>query len=312
MHHNKPSTADSDNDDLARNFFYFKLRSFFHSITPTHAVHLLLACCFALLGIIYSLMAMQGEGTGVCALTNLSPVPLLLLKPHPIISHSNTRVSYPLVVLVLFFFFIVSGMENSCIYLTHALGIQLNLSESQSLTLQLCYFAGRAIDLSITYLWFFLDRYKRKPSNSLSIKCHILFRLVVLLAISILDVFHPTVYFLFGALGLLLSSLSSLLLYWIERDLCVNVLFLRLISLFLITGEMLFPVLLFHRIEHLTRLYLWIGLAVLTSLFLLALQISRHWHRQRMYRLLSTSPDVHDMESQDNAENERVKETKLQ
>ncbi|CAF3113456.1 unnamed protein product, partial [Rotaria sp. Silwood2] len=60
-HRNKPSMAESNNDDLSQNYFYLKIRSFFHSITLIDLLYLFISLTFFLLGIFYSILAIQGE-----------------------------------------------------------------------------------------------------------------------------------------------------------------------------------------------------------------------------------------------------------
>ncbi|CAF1406387.1 unnamed protein product [Adineta ricciae] len=319
IYRHKPPTADSDTDDLSKNFFYLKIRLFFQSITSIHYIHLLLTGLFFILGIFYSILAIRGESMNSLSGTNFNPLGLLCMKPYLIIYNSNNHTSVLsnlssliFAILLCLFYFFLSGIETLCIYLTYLFGIESNLSESHSLILQLCYLSGRFLDLFINYVWLLLDRYKKKSSNMLPMKVHILLRLIILFVICLTNLYYRRLYFLFFSIGFLLMSLSSLVLTWIERDLCLSEIFSRLILFTIIVSEMIFPRLFFDKIEYLIEFYLLIGLALLMCLFLMILYVSRKWQRHPMYRLVSMSMNSNDMESQENSDNERLKDTKLQ
>ncbi|CAF3827644.1 unnamed protein product [Adineta steineri] len=315
----KPPTADSDNDDLSQNFFYLKIRLFFQTITSIHLLYLFLTCSFFLLGICYSILAMRGEGINSPLVINLNPLSLLILKPHYVIHTSNTQASllsdtssFKFAILIILFYFILSGIESFCTYLTYSFGIHNNLSEYECLILQICYHFGRLIDILINYLWFLLDKYRKKQSNLISIKFLILLRLIVLFVICFSNLFQLKIYFLFFSIGFLLTSLSSLILYWIERDLYLNETLIRFILYTIIISEMIIPLILFYKIDYFIQFYLFIGLALLIILFLLILYISKNWQTNQFYHLLSTSMDMNEMESQPNTDNDKFKDTKLQ
>ncbi|CAF1172346.1 unnamed protein product [Adineta steineri] len=280
----KPPTADSDNDDLSQNFFYLKIRLFFQTITSIHLLYLFLTCSFFLLGICYSILAMRGEGINSPLVINLNPLSLLILKPHYVIHTSNTQASllsdtssFKFAILIILFYFILSGIESFCTYLTYS-----------------------------------FDKYRKKQSNLISIKFLILLRLIVLFVICFSNLFQLKIYFLFFSIGFLLTSLSSLILYWIERDLYLNEILIRFILYTIIISEMIIPLILFYKIDYFIQFYLFIGLALLIILFLLILYISKNWQTNRFYHLLSTSMDMNEMESQTNSDNEKFKDTKLQ
>lgn len=311
---NKPSLADSKNDDLSKNLFYLKIRSFLRTVTPIHLLYLLLATSFFLLGIFYSILAVRGAGINSSSITNLNPLPLLLLKPHQIVNCSNSQISLltdqsslKFVILVILFYFILSGIESSCMYLTYLFGINFNLSKTQSLLLQFCYLFGRFLDILINYIWFLLNKYITKQSNLISIKFLVLLRLILLFGICVSNIFQQIIYLLFFSIGFFLTSISSLILYWIERDLCLNEILLRLILYTVIINEMIFPVLLFYKIEYFIQFYLFISLSLLISLFLIISYTSKQWERVRLYRLLPTIINMDEVESEENSDNERSK-----
>ncbi|CAF1321969.1 unnamed protein product, partial [Adineta steineri] len=157
-----------------------------------------------------------------------------------------------------------------------------------------------------------LDKYRKKQSNLISIKFLILLRLIVLFVICFSNLFQLKIYFLFFSIGFLLTSLSSLILYWIERDLYLNETLIRFILYTIIISEMIIPLILFYKIDYFIQFYLFIGLALLIILFLLILYISKNWQTNQFYHLLSTSMDMNEMESQPNTDNDKFKDTKLQ
>lgn len=315
-HRTKPPTAISDNDDLSQNLFYLKIRSFFHSITSIHLLYLFLAVSFFFLGIFYSILAMRGEGMNSVLITNLNPLSLLFLKPHRIVNNLNTQISLlsdpsslKFVFVVLLFYFILSGIESSCTYLTYLYGIEFQLTKTKSLVLQFSYFFGRLIDILINYGWFLLNK---QQSDLISIKFLILIRLIVLSVICFLNFYHQILYFLFFSIGILLTSLSSLILYWIERDLSLNETLIRLILYTIIISEMIFPIFFFYKMKYFLQYYLFIGLCLLIILFIIILYSSKKWQRNRSYRLLPTLIDEMELqENSDNDDNDKSKGSKL-
>ncbi|CAF4639042.1 unnamed protein product [Rotaria sp. Silwood2] len=121
--------AESNNDDLSQNYFYLKIRSFFHSITLIDLLYLFISLTFFLLGIFYSILAIQGEKMNLSTIANLNPLSLLFIQPHRIINNSNKQISllsdrssFKFIFLLILFYFILSGIEHSCIYLTYLFG----------------------------------------------------------------------------------------------------------------------------------------------------------------------------------------------
>jgi hypothetical protein len=260
---------------------------------------------------------MRGEGINSSSITNLNPLSLLFTKPHRIVNNLNTQISLlsdrsslKFVFLVLLFYFILSGIESSCTYLTYLYGIELQLSQTKCLLLQFCYLFGRLVDILINYSWFLLD----KQSDFISIKFLIFLRLSILLILCFWNFYQQIFYLLFFSIGLLLTSLSSLILYWIERDLSLNETLLRLILYAIIISEMVFPIFFFYKMKYFLQYYLFVGLCLLIILFLIILYSSKKWQRNRLYRLLPTSMETNDMELQensDNDDNEKSKGSKL-
>ncbi len=79
----------------------------------------------------------------------------------------------------------------------------------------------------------------------------------------------------------------------------------------IIISEMIFPIFLFYKIEYFVQFYLFIGLSLLIGLFLIILYISKKSQKNRFYRLLPTAIDMDEMESQEDTDNQRLKDTKL-
>jgi hypothetical protein len=151
----------------------------------------------------------------------------------------------------------------------------------------------------------------KKQSNFISLKALILIRLILLSIICFSNIFQQITYFLFFSIGFFLTSLSSLILYWIERDLYLNEILIRMILFAIIISEMIFPIFLFYKIEYFVQFYLFIGLSLLIGLFLIILYISKKSQKNRFYRLLPTAIDMDEMESQEDTDNQRLKDTKL-
>ncbi|CAF1423249.1 unnamed protein product [Rotaria sordida] len=306
-HRNKPSMAESDNDDLSQNFFYVKIRSFIHSITSIDLLYLFISVIFFLLGIFYSILAIQDEKTkNLSSLINLNPLSLLFLQPHRIINNSNKQISllfdrslFKFIFFLILFYFILSGIEYSCIYLTYLFGRKFQLSEKKSLLLQFFYLFGRLIDILVNYTWFLLNKHFKIKSDFISIKFLIFIRLIILTVICLSNLFQQIYYLLFFSIGFFLTSLSSLILYWIERDLSLNDLLLRIILFTIIISEIIFPMFIFYKIEYFVQFYLLIGLCLLIIFFMIILYLSKKWQRNRLYRLLPAS-----MELEENSDNE--------
>jgi len=293
-HQSKPSMAISDNNRV----FNQKLGLFFHSITYIHFFYLILALSFLVLGIFYSILAIRGEGINSSSIKNLNPLSLIFMQPYRIVNNPNTsnRLSFKFIVLIILFYFILSGIESSCNYLTYSFGINLKLSKTKSLFLQFCYLLGRLIDIIINYGWFLLD----KKRDIISIKFLIFFRLIILFLICFLNLFQHIFNLLFFSIGFFLTSLSNLILYWIERNFGFNERFLRIILFTIIISESIFPIFLFYNIDYFIHFYLLIALCLLMILFLIISYASNKYSGNRLYRLLPTSME---MESQDNVDN---------
>lgn len=311
-HHRKPQTADSANDDLSQNYFYLKIRSFLQSITLIDLVYLFISLLFFFLAITYSVLAMKGETMPFSSMTNLNPLSLLFIQPHRIVNNSNKQISllsdrssFRFVFLLALFYFILSGIENSCTYLTYLFGRKIQLSERNSLLFQICYLCGRLIDILINHTWFLVNKHRKNQSDFISIKSLILFRLLILFLICFSSLFHEKLYyFVFFSIGFFLTSLSSLILYWIERDLSLNELLLRIILFTILISEIIFPVIVFYKIEYFLQYYLLIGLCLLMILFVIILYSSKKWQRNRLYRLLPTSMELDEIDAEDNTDNE--------
>ncbi|CAF2107753.1 unnamed protein product [Rotaria magnacalcarata] len=311
-HHNKPQTAESDNDDLSQNYFYLKIRSSLHSITLIDLIYLFISLLFFLLAITYSIFAMKGETMGLLSMANLNPLSLLFIQPHRIVNNSNRQISLlsdrssiKFVFLLVLFYFTLSGIENSCTYLTYLFGRRIQLSERNSLVFQICYLCGRLIDILINHTWFLVNKYLKKQSELISIKSLIFFRLLILFLICVSSLFHKILYyFVFFSIGFFLTSLPSLILYWIERDLSLNELLLRVILYTMLISEIMFPVIIFYKIEYFLQYYLLIGLCLLMILFIMMLYSSKKWQRNRLYRLLPTSMELDGVDAENDTDNE--------
>jgi len=339
----KPSIAESDIDDLSENLFYTKIRTFFRSITLIHLIYLFLAFSFFLLGIFYSTLAIRGEGIHTTSTKpiHLNPLSLLFGNSHRTINHSNTqisllsdRASLKFVILLLLFYFIISGIENSCIYLTYLFGIESKFESNQSLIIQLLFFLGlvlgRLIDILMDYGCFLFNtritNRSKKQSDKfhlISIKFCILIRLILLLILcSTLSFSHlfqqnsPTqtsipsiqmLYFMFFLIGLLIASLPTLILVWIERDLSLNDSLIRMILITIILSEIIFPAFLFYIIKHVLSsylFYLFIGSCLLLILFIFILFISKRWQRKQLYRILPTSMEMDEINLENQSDND--------
>ncbi|CAF1081117.1 unnamed protein product [Rotaria sp. Silwood1] len=310
--YNKPSMAESDKDDLSKNFFYLKIRLIFHSMTLIDLLYLCISLLFFLLGILYSILAMQNEKINLLSIKNLNPLSLLFIQPHRIINNLNKQISllsdyssFKFIFLLILFYFILSGIEHSCIYLIYLFGKNFHLSEYQCLLFQFYYLFGRLIDILINYIWFLLNKYFNKTQTDfISIKFLIFIRLIILTLICFFNLFHQIYYFVFFSIGFFLTSLSSLILYWIERDLSLNELLLRIILYTIIISEIIFPIFIFYNIEYFLQFYLLISLCLLTFFFMIIIYSSKKWQRNRSYRLLPESMDLDEIEFEENSDNE--------
>ncbi|CAF1411422.1 unnamed protein product [Adineta steineri] len=336
-HHKKPSMAESETDDLDENLFYKKIRSFFQSLTLIHFIYLFLAFTFFLLGIFYSTLAMRGEGINTTSSkpTYLNPLTLLFGNSHRTTNNSNTQISLlsdrsslKFVFLLLLFYFLLAGIEYSCIYLTYSFGMKLNFSEHQSLIIQFLFFLGlllgRLIDIFMDYGCFLFNtritnRTKKQSDkfHLISIKFCILIRLMLLFILcSTLSFSHlfqenssppaanssiPSIqmfYFIFFFIGVLIASIPTLILVWIERDLSLNDSLIQMIFITITISEMIFPSFLFYIIKHVVLsylFYLFLGSCLLLILFIFILYISKKWQRKKLYRILPTSMEMDDI-----------------
>ena len=192
--------AESNIDDLPDSLFRKKIRSFFQSISSIHLIYLFLSFSFFLLGIFYSTLAVRGEGKHLSPTKpiNQNPLSSLFGSSNRLENHSNNRISllsdrdsFKFVLLLVFFYFLIAGMESSCIYLTYLFGIELKLGEIQSLTLQFLFFVGlllgRLIDILMDYGCFLFNtritnRTKKQSDkfHLISVKFCILIRLILL------------------------------------------------------------------------------------------------------------------------------------
>jgi len=336
--------AESNTDDLSENLFYKKLRSFFQSITSINLIYLFLAFTFFLLGIFYSTLAMRGEGTNSSPKKsiNMNPLSLLFGNSHRTINNSNTRLSLlsdraslKFVLLLILFYFIIAGIESSCIYLTYLFGIELKFEDNQSLMIQFLFFSGllfgRLIDILMDYGCFLFNtritnRTKKQSDkfHLISIKFCILIRLILLFFLcSTLSFSHlfqqnsPTTkssipsiqmfYLIFFLIGLLIASLPTLILFWIERDLSLNELLIKIILITITISEIIFPSFLFYTIKHVVLsylFYLFIGSCLLLILFIFILYTSKKWQRKKLYRILPTSIDMNEINIENNSDDD--------
>ncbi|CAF1288282.1 unnamed protein product [Rotaria magnacalcarata] len=341
---NKPSVAESHIDDLSKNLFYAKILSFFRAITLVHLIYLFTAFLFFILGISYSTLAMRGEDTNSATSTqkiNLNPLSLLFGNTHRTINTSNRsvsllsdRASLKFVVLLVAFYFIMTGIESSCIYLTYLFGRELKFEENQCLIIQFLFFLGlslgRLIDILMDYGCFLFNtritnRTKKQSDkfHLISIKFCIIIRLIILfLLCSTLSFSHlfqensstkssiPSVrllYFIFFLIGLLLASLPTLVLFWIERDLSLNDSLIRFILITTTISDVVFPSFLFYTIKHVVLsylFYLFIGSCLLLILFVCILYISKHWQKKQLYRILQTSTEMDEVDIENHSDND--------
>ncbi|CAF3102209.1 unnamed protein product, partial [Rotaria sp. Silwood2] len=170
---------------------------------------------------------------------------------------------------------------------------------------------GRLIDILVNYSWFLFTKHLKRQTDFISIKFLIFIRLIILTIICVSNLFQEIYYFLFFSIGFFLTSLSSLILYWIERDLSLNELLLRIILFTIIISEIIFPVFIFYRIEYFIHFYLLIGLCLLFIFFMIILYSSKKWQRNRLYRLLPESMELDEMELEENSDNEISNSLKL-
>jgi hypothetical protein len=273
-----------------------------NSMTSIHYLYLFLALLFFILSIFYSKLAIQRERITSFSIKNLNPLSLIIIKPYQIMSNPNIqisffsdRLSFALLVLILVFYFILSGIENSCYYLTYSFGIALKLSKTKSLLLQLCYLSGRLIDLSIIYIWLSFN----KQTDRIPLKFFIFLRLIILFLLAFFHLFQHFYYFLFFSIGFLLASLSILVLSWLEHHFCLNDILLRMILCTIIISESILPIILFHHLKHFEIFFL-IALCLLMILFVNILYFTQKWQEDRSYRLLSTTMEIESEENDDN------------
>ena len=343
-HRNKPSMAESGTDDQPVNLLYKKIRSFMQSITSVHLIYLLLAFVFLLLSIFYSTLAMRGEGNTTASSTTASSNPFAFIfgksprntaNATPQVSLLSDRASLKFVLLLILFYLLLAGIETSCMYLTFLFGIELKLSPNASLRLQLIFFlgllSGRTIDVFIDYGCFLFNtritnRTKKQSDKFqlLSIKLCILIRLILLVVVcSTLSFSHlfqengstsssmPSAhvfYAQFFLVGLLIASLPTLILVWIERDLSLNDSLIRILLITITMSEIIFPPFLFHAIQHAVLsylFYLFIGSCCLLVLFTCILYTGKKWQRKKLYRILPTSMDLDDADVENQSDPEQ-------
>ena len=327
--------AESDIDDYSENLFYKKLASFFHSITSINLIYLFLAFIFFILGIFYSTLAMRGEGSTPPSTKpmTINPLSLFFGNSHRTLNNSNNRLSLfsdraslKFVFLLVLFYFLIAGIESSCMYLIYLFGIELKFQANQSLTIQFLFFLGlllgRLIDILMDYGCFLFNtritnRTKKQSDkfHLISIKFCILIRLIFLVILcstlsfshlfqqnSPTKTFIPSInmfYLIFFLIGLLIASIPTLILFWIERDLSLNDSLIRIIFITITLSEILFPSFVFYTIQHLVLsylFYLFIGSCLLLLLFIFILYTSKKWQRKRLYRILPTSIDMDEIE----------------
>ncbi|CAM2699286.1 unnamed protein product [Rotaria socialis] len=341
--YNKPAFAKSNIDDLSKNLLYAKILSFFRAITLVHLIYLFIAFLFFILGISYSTLAMRGDGVNSTTSTqkiNLNPLSLLFGNAHRTINTSNRsvsllsdRASLKFVVLLVAFYFIMTGIESSSIYLTYLFGRELKFEENQCLLIQFLFFLGlllgRLIDILMDYGCFLFNtritnRTKKQSDkfHLISIKFCILIRLIILfLLCSTLSFSHlfqensstksfiPSIrllYFIFFLIGLLLASLPTLILFWIERDLSLNDSLIRFILITITISDVVFPSFLFYTIKHVVLsylFYLFIGSCLLLILFVCILYTSKHWQKKQLYRILPTSMEMDEANIENHSDN---------
>ncbi|CAF0786224.1 unnamed protein product [Didymodactylos carnosus] len=339
IQHHKPSYAKSDADELSKNLFYRKAVNFFHSIHSIQVLYLFLSLCFFLLGILYSILAMRGTDavSGISQQQpayrqsptsnfftsffvrqssrqrqNISPSNSLLFADNSSLKFIST--------LILFYFFL-SSIEHSSIYLTYLFGIQLSQTQLSSLLIQFSFFIGlflgRLFDIFIEYgCYLFYTRVitrAKKQSNhfhSISLKCCILICLFLLFIVSstltFSHLFKQTttdnglpskrvLYLTFFLIGFIIALLSNLILTWLEQDLTLNDRLIKIIVLTMTTSEILFPSLIYYTMrKYILSFIFYLFLSSLLSLviFVFLLYSSKKWQRKRLYRILPTSMDV--------------------
>lgn len=355
---NKPSMAESNIDELSKNLLYTKILSFFHSITLVYLIYLFTAFLFFILGVSYSILAMRGEGANPKDKINLNPLSLLFGNTHRTTNSSNItislladRASLKFVLLLLLFYFVMVGIESSCIYLTYSFGVELKFEKNQCLLIQFLFLfgllLGRFIDILMEYGCFLFNtritsRTKKQSDkfHLVSIKFCIIIRLILLfLMCSTLSFSHlfqdnsssqssiPSIklfYVTFFLIGVLLASLPTLVLFWIERDLSLNESLIRFILITITLSDILFPSFLFYTIKHVPLsylFYLFIGSCLLLVLFIFILYTSRNWQRKQLYRILPTSMEMDEVNIENPSDNDdiddyretngRVNETKI-
>ena len=325
--------AESNIDDYSGNLFIKKLHSFIESITSINLIYFFLSFVFFILGISYSVLAMRGEGANAPSTTSksvsLNPLSLFFGNSHRTIQQSNTRLSLlsdraslKFVFLLILFYFILSGIEHSSIYLTYIFGQRLQFEDYQCLLIQFLFFLGllfgRLIDILIDYGCFLFNtritnRTKKQSDKFqlISIKLCILIRLIFFVilcsTLNFSHLFQPNTslkqsiqmfYLIFFLFGLLIASIPTLILFWIERDLSLNETLLRMILIAITISEIVFPLSLFYTIKHYIFSYLYyffLGSCCLLVLFLFILYTSKKWQRKRLYRILPTSMDVEEI-----------------
>jgi hypothetical protein len=111
----------------------------------------------------------------------------------------------------------------------------------------------------------------------------------------------------FFLVGLLIASLPTLILFWIERDLSLNDSLIRIILITITMSEIIFPPFLFHAIQHAVLsylFYLFIGSCCLLVLFTCILYTGKKWQRKKLYRILPTSMDLDDADVENHSDPE--------
>lgn len=338
--------AESDSDDESGNPLKRKFQSLFNSVRAIHLIYLFVAFIFLILAVLYSMLAMRCEGnqwpTSTVNSLSFKPLNLLFGTSQSSTANNNSQLSllsdraaWRFVFLLIIFYLLLAGIENSSIYLIYSFGRELNYTERRSLLLQFVFFLGlligRVVDLCVDYgCYLFNTRITNRTKKQsekfhlLSIKFCILIRLTFLVLLcSTLSFSHlfqdknqtqsaiPTAqmfYVLFFLIGCFIGSLATLILFWIERDLSLNDSLIRILLIVTTISETLFPAFLFYVIKHRSLSYLFYLFLIsccLLALFIGILHSGKRWQRKKLYRVLPTSMDLDEVELENHSDNEQ-------
>jgi len=235
------------------------------------------AVVFFILAIFYLKFAFYDEKINLPQMKSCYPLSFVFVRVSNTANHQFDHLPLRAIFSILGFYFILFGIQYSCSYLTTLLGKSMNLNETTSLLLQLSYFLGQLIDILIHYLWFSISN----QINITTLSYTILIRIILLSCLSLLNIFQHYDHLLLFSISFLLTSVTSLFLYWIERSSSVNENLLRLIFFVSILSESIFPTIFFSLIQYLLQYYLLTALCLLIILF----RLSKMWQDKPMYSL---------------------------